>query len=177
MGAKQEARHHAEIAAATAKGPEQVRVIRFTGRYKAAVGEHDVGLDETVAGEAILPSEISMSAAERQAGDAGSGDDAERHGLAEQMSGVIDFARRAARTDPDCPAFRIDVDTFHCRQVNDQAVIHAAEARPVVAAAADGDAQALVAAKIHRRDDIGGIGAAHDEPRAFVDHGVIEFAG
>ena len=118
-----------------------------------------------------------MSAAERQAGNAGGGDDTERHGLAEQMSGVIDFTRRAAGTDPDRPVFRIDPDSFHGRQINDQTVFHAAEARAVMATAADGNAQALVAAKIHRRNDIGDIGAAHDEPRPLVDHGVIEFAG
>ena len=47
---------------------------------------------------------------------------------------------------------------------------------PVVAAAADRDQQALLAPEVHGRDDVGDVGAARDEPRALVDHAVVELA-
>ena len=34
----------------------------------------------------------------------------------------------------------------------------------------------VVAAEIHRGDDVGDIGAARDQQRPLVDHGVVEFA-
>src|ERR1019366_6845005 len=154
MGTKKEARHHAEIATATPQGPKQIRVVCFTGCYKAAIGEHDVGLDKTVAGESILPSEISMSTAKRQARDTGGGDDAERYCLTEQMSSVIDFTSRATWTDPDRSVFRVDADTFHGRQIKDQTVFHATKPRSVMTTAADSDAQLLVACKIHGSNNI-----------------------
>ena len=53
---------------------------------------------------------------------------------------------------------------------------HAAEAGAVVAAAADGEEQAVVAAEVHRRDDVGDVDAARDQPRPLVDHAVVERA-
>ena len=45
-----------------------------------------------------------------------------------------------------------------------------------MAAPANGDRELVVAAEIHRRDDIADIRASSDEQRAFVDHGVVEFS-
>jgi hypothetical protein len=49
-----------------------------------------------------------------------------------------------------------------------------AQARSVVAAAADGNQELVVAAEIHRRDHISDIGAARDGQRPLVDHAVVE---
>ena len=144
---EQEARHHAEIAAAAAQRPEQIGILRLARRDEAAVGQHDVGLEQVVDGEAVLARQIAGAAAERQAGDAGGRDDAERHGQPEGVGGVVDVARRAARLDAHRPVRRIDAHALHHRQIDDQAVVAAAEAGAVVAAAADRDQQALLAAK------------------------------
>src|SRR5207253_4284370 len=52
--------------------------------------------------------------------------------------------------------------------------VHAAEAGPVVSAAADRDVEPLLAAEVDRDDDVVPVGAASDQRRAFVDHGVVE---
>ena len=99
MGLEQEAGHHAEIAAAAAQRPEEVRVLLLARGDEAAVGEHDVGLEQIVDGQAVFARQVARAAAERQSGDAGRRDDAEGHRQAESVSGVIDVARGAARVD------------------------------------------------------------------------------
>ena len=62
------------------------------------------------------------------------------------------------------------------RQVDDEAVVAAAEPGTVVAAAADGEQQALLAGEVHGGDDVGRVDRARDEARALVDHAVVERA-
>jgi hypothetical protein len=62
----------------------------------------------------------------------------------------------------------------HGRQVDHQAIIDAAEARAVVAAAADCDGELVLAAEIDRVDDIPDIGTAGNHQRMLVDHAVVE---
>ena len=83
---EQEAGDDAEIAAAAAQRPEQVGVLLLAGGDEAAVGEHDIGLEQIVDGQAIFARQIAVPAAQRQAGDAGGGNDARRHGQPEGMA-------------------------------------------------------------------------------------------
>ena len=92
------------------------------------------------------------------------------------MRGVVDVAGGAAGLHPDGPRRRVDADPAHRRQVDHQAVVDATEPGAVVAAAADGDGQAVLAPEVHRRDDVGDVGAAGDQPRPEVDHAVVERA-
>ena len=87
--------------------------------------------------------EVPGAAAERESGDAGGRDDAEGNRQAEGVRGVIDVARRAAGIDAHGAVRGIHAHALHHRQVDDQAVVAAAEARAVVAAAADREQQAL----------------------------------
>ena len=89
---------------------------------------------------------------------------------------MIDVAGRATRAHSHRLLLGVDPHALHRRQVDDQAVIDAAETRTIVAAAANGDRELVVAAEIDGRDDIADIRASSDEQRAFVDHGVVEFS-
>ena len=151
-------------------------VLRLGSGDETAVGQHHVGLDEIIDGESVLAAEIAVTAAQRQPGDAGGRDDPERHGLTEGLGRVIDVAGRAARAHSHRPVLGIDPHALHRRQVDDQAVIDAAKTRTIVAAAANGDRELVVAAEIHRRDDISDVRASGDEQRPLVDHGVVEFS-
>ena len=51
------------------KRPQEVTVLAFAGGHEAAVGQHHVGLDEVVAGQAILARKVAVPAAKGQAGD------------------------------------------------------------------------------------------------------------
>ena len=117
-----------------------------------------------------------MPAAQRQAGDARGRYDASRDGQAEGMGGVVDVALRATRANPGSPGLGVNAHTFHRRQVDNQAVVHATKAGPVVAAAPDGDGEAVVAPEIDRGDHVGNVGAAGNGQRPLVDHAVVERA-
>ena len=112
-----------------------------------------------------------------EARNAGGRDDAKGHGQSERVGGVIDVARRAASIDPNGSACRIYAHAFHHREVDHQSVVATAKAGAIVAAAADRDQQALVAAEVHRGDDVGDVHAARDQARPLVDHAVVKSAG
>ena len=46
-----------------------------------------------------------------------------------------------------------------------------------MAASTDGDKQTLVAAEVHRGDDIGDVHAARNQARPLVDHAVVKSTG
>jgi hypothetical protein len=124
-----------------------------------------------------LPStEVTVTAAERETGHTGGRNDAEGHSLSERLRRVVYVARGAARADPHGPIPRVDPNAFHCRQVDDQAVVDAAETGTVVTAATNGERELIVAAEVHCRYDVGDVGASSNGERPFVDHGVVELS-
>jgi hypothetical protein len=176
MGSEQEAGHDAEVSAPAPQSPQQVRILGFGSRDHAAIGENHVCLEQAVDGETVLAAEVAVSAAQRQARDAGRRDDPEGHRLTEGLGSVIDVASRAARAHSHRRLLGVDSHALHRRQVDDQAVIDAAETRTIVAAPANGDRELVLAAEIHGRDDIADIRTSSDEQRPLVDHGVVKFA-
>ena len=92
------------------------------------------------------------------------------------MGRVIDVTLGAAGASPCRPGSGIDTHPLHRRQVNDYPIVDTSKPRPVVASAADGDEEVVVAPEIHRRDHIGHVGTAGNNARPLVDHTVIERA-
>ena len=74
-------------------------------------------------------------------------------------------AQRGAALDAGGARRRIDADTVHLRQIEDQPIVAGAQAGAVVPAAADGEEQALLAGEVHRRDHVGDIRRADDQRR------------
>jgi hypothetical protein len=66
----------AEVPAPAADGPEQLGVLSLAGPYDAAVGQHDLGRDEVVAGQAVPGRGPAVSAADGEAAQPGGGDPA-----------------------------------------------------------------------------------------------------
>ena len=96
MQLEQEARDDAEVAAAAAQRPQQVGVLLLAGGDEAAIGKHDIGLEQIVDGQAVFARQVAMPAAQRQARNAGGRNDARRDGQTEGMGSVVDVALRAA---------------------------------------------------------------------------------
>ena len=109
------------------------------GGHDRAVGQHDLGLDEAVDAEPELTGQVAEAAAERQAGDAGGGEDAGRDGEAERVRGVVDVAQQGAPLHADETLVRVDVDRTHVAEVDDQGVGPDAQPGGVVSSAADGE--------------------------------------
>ena len=63
------------------------------------------------------------------------------------------------------------------REVDDEAAVADGVAGDVVAAAADRHEQLVLAGEGDRGDDVGAPGAAGDQGRAAIDHGIEDLAG
>src|SRR6185369_10389265 len=81
----------------------------------------------------------------------------------EALSRMVEVCLSAARLSPHRLGDRIDSDPFHRRKVNHHSMITDAESSAVVAPAANGDRQALLAREIYCRPHVGHIGAADDD--------------
>ena len=161
-----------EIAAAAAQRPEQVGVVLPARVQQAAVGCDHVRREQVVDAEAVARAQPADAARQRQAGDAGVGDQAAGRREAEGLGVAVDVAPGGAALDPGAAPFGVDPHGAHERQVEHQPAIAHGVARDVVAAAADGHRQAMLAGEADGVDDVGDAAAAHDGVRAAIDHRV-----
>jgi len=143
----------------------------------AAVGQDHVDFEEVVDSEAVAAREVTDSAAQREASDTSRGDEPARHRQPEGVGGVIDVTPHGAAGDPGRAIPRIDPDSCHRRQIEDEPAVARPETRPVVRAAAHGERQPVLPGEADARDDVRGIPAFCDQRRAAVDHRVVDLAG
>ena len=162
----------AEVAAATAQGPEQIGMLVGADAQHLSLGGHQFEGHDIVAGEAVFPCEPADTAAERQACNAGLRDHARRHRQTENVRLAIQFAEQHARLDAGAACCGIDVNALHAGQVDDDAAVAQGAAAHVVTTAAYRDEQSVFAREAHRGDDVRQSRASGDEPRTLVDAGV-----
>src|SRR5579872_1891251 len=124
-----------------------------------------------------MAGEVAEAAAEGNATDPRGGDDPAGEGKAEGVGGMIDVAQCAAGFHPGCLCLRVDVNAFHLREVDHEAVVAATETCAVVAAAADRGQETGFAGETERLDDIRDVCAAGDQGGMFVDHAVVLLTG
>ncbi len=106
----------AEVAAAAAQRPEQLRVLVLAGVQVLAVGGHDVGADEVVAGQAALADQPADAAAEREPGDAGGRHQSPGDRQPERLRLGVDVAPQAAGLRRDRAPVRVDADPRSSRR-------------------------------------------------------------
>ncbi len=99
MQPEPEGRDDAEIAAAAADRPEQVRVLLRARMHDRAVGRHQLGREQVVDRQPVLARDPAEAAAERQPGDPGRRVDARRHGEPVELRLAVDIAERRAGID------------------------------------------------------------------------------
>jgi hypothetical protein len=174
MGPERELGDDAEVAAAAADRPEEVRVLVGARRHRASVCEHHLRGKQVVDRQPVPPREVAVPAAERQPADAGRGDDPGRHGKIVRLRRCVDLAPDAATTDPYGAGLRIDRDRLHRREVDHDPVVDAAEAAPVVASAVHRERLIVLAREADRRRDVARVRAERKHRRTAVDHGVEE---
>ena len=88
----------------------------------------------------------------------------------------VDLAPGAAAAHANGARLRVDLDALQRREVDDDAVVARPQAGAVVAAAADGQEQVVVAGERDRLRDVGRARALRDQRRPLVDHGVVDLA-
>ena len=165
---------HAEVAAAAAEGPEQVRFLGRARPHLAAVGQHDLRREQVVDGQSVRPRQMTESTTEGQAADTGGGEDAARGGEPVGAGGGVHLAPGAAATDPYGPECGIHLDRVECREVDDQSVVAGAETATVVTAAAHGEQHTVLARGVDAGDHVGHGVHLDDEGGGLVDHGVVD---
>jgi hypothetical protein len=92
------------------------------------------------------------------------------------MRSVIDITLCATGFRSNRTRNGIDADPSEPTEIYHQTVIATSQARTVVSAAANRNEQMVISAKVHGSNDVRYIGAARDEPRTLVDHGVVQHA-
>ena len=150
MRLEQKRRHHAEVSAAAANGPEQIAILVGAGHDKGSVGQDDVGRQQIIDGQAVLPRQVSHAAAEGQAADAGGRDDSGRHGEPEGMRGMVNVAPGATAAYAHGPCRRIDVNVLDGGEIDDQAVVANSQTSGVVAAAPNRNPEILLPGRTER---------------------------
>ena len=174
--AERELRDDAEVAAAAADRPVEVRVLVGARADALAAREHHLGREQVVDRQPALAGQVPEAAAEGQAADAGGRDDPARGREAVLVGGGVDLAPGAAAADADGAGLRVDLDRLHRREVDHDPVVDGAEAAAVVAAAADRQRQVVLGGEADRPGDVVGVRAAGDQRRAAVDHRVVDGA-
>ena len=162
----------AEVAAAAAEPPEQVRVLGLVDMQPAAVGGDQLERLHVVAREPEPAREPAHATAERQPADAGVGDVARGRGQPVLHRGAIERAEQRPALHPRTPALGIDADAAHRREVDHQAALRNAQPEHAVPSAAHADLEIALAAEMDRLGDLVRVRAAHDRPRPAVDHRV-----
>ncbi len=169
MQAELEVRHDAEVAAAAADGPVEVRVLVGIRVQQAAVGGHDVHALHVVERKAEAPREPAEAAAEREAADAGVRDRAAGRDEALRHRLMVDLAEEAAAIDVGALRFRVDAHAAKAGQVDLHAFLAGGLAGGAVPAALDREQEVAIAREAHRAHDVRDAGRLHDEGRVHVD--------
>ena len=170
--AQLEARDDAEVAAAAAVRPQQIRILVLAGEHLLAVGGDELDAGEVVAGEPVLAFDPAGAAAEREAGDARRRDPAARRREAVLLRAPVQLAPQHAGADADRAAASVDLDRVEQPDVDHHAVVDERHAGDAVPAGADGHRQPAVARVGERERDIVGARAPGDQRGPFVDHRV-----
>ena len=121
-----------EVSAAAAQAPEEVGVLGLARLDELAPGGDEVDGEELVDRQPVLSMEPAEAAAERQAGDAGVGDDPARRRQPERLGLAVELAPEHAGLDPRRARLRVDADPLHRPQVDDDAAVADREARIAV---------------------------------------------
>ena len=171
-----EARHDADVAAATADRPEQVGVALLVDGQDPAVGGHDLGRDQVVDRHAVLAGEEADAATGRQAADADAGRVTERDGEAVLGRGRGHLAGRQAGLGPGQAPIWIDQEALHRGEVEDDAALRRAVTRQAVAAAPDRELETRLGREEHGPRDVGGVRRLDDDRRDAVEPAVVDLA-
>ena len=102
---------HAEVAAAAAQRPEQVRVLLGAGPQHLTCGSDDPGGQQVVARQPVLRGEPAEPAAQGQPAYAGVADRAAGGGQAMSLGGRVQLRQRCPAADPGGPPTGMDITT------------------------------------------------------------------
>ena len=137
-----------------------------------AVGADHVGRDEVVAGEPARPHQPADAAAEREARDAGGGDEPASGCESERLRLVVELGPGEAALGLRGSRGGVHPDALHAGEVDHDPSVAGGEAGEAVLASANRHEQVLAACEFHRLADVRHSRAANDRRRVLVDRAV-----
>ena len=164
----------AEVAAAPAQGPEEVRMGFLGDVQHLAVRGHQLDGEQVVDGEAVDAVQPAEPAAERESGDSRRRDDSARGRQPVQRGLLVELAPRDASLCSHGLRGRIDVDALHLGEVDHQTAFCDGSAGHAVPAAAYGDLQPRLAREGDRVHDVCRAAAPRDQRGTLVDQAVVD---
>ena len=63
MRTEQKRRHHTEVAASSPQRPEKIRILVHAGRNQAPIRQYDIGREQIVDRQPVLPRQVTDAAA------------------------------------------------------------------------------------------------------------------
>ena len=150
-----EAGDGAEVPAAAAQRPEQLRVLPRRDAQDFRVGGDDLCGEQVVAAQPEHAVQPADPAAQRDAAHADRGHVGTGHGQARRLGGLVHHAPGRAAADGGHAPVWVDSHRGHRGQVEHQCAVGDGPAGVIVPAAADADRQPQVGGEPDRRLDIG----------------------
>ena len=172
MEPEREVDDDAEVATAASERPEQVAVLALARAHDVTGRRHDGRADQIVERQPVETDEMADAAAEGQTGDAGVAEGAARRGEPVAQARRIEILPERAAATGCRPLFRIDRDTAHQPQVDDERTVAHAVPGNAVAAAAYSDRQLVLDGVGDRGHDVVHVERPHDQLGPPVDHPV-----
>jgi hypothetical protein len=166
--------YDSEVAAASAKRPEQVSMLLGVYPAQRSVSGNDLGLNQVVRCQTAFPQLPSHAAVQRETRVSGFGHDTRRRSETVRKGFAVHIAENGAALDMDKPFFQVYPYGPHLRQVHDHPAIADGVASNVVPSSANRDQDAVFPRKIHAMDHVCCSPALNDQSRPFVDHPVPE---
>ena len=168
-----ERRRDAEVPAAAAQRPEEIRVRRSVDVEDVALCGDELDREQVVRREPVLRHQPAEAAAERVAGDPRPRDRASGDRETVPRGGVVQLAPEHAALGCRSRPGRIDGDRLHPGEVDHHAAVGDGAAGDVVPAAADRDLETSPARERERRNDVVRRPATHDHGGPAVDKAVV----
>ena len=163
METELEGRYDTEVRACAAHGPEQLGLFLLARAHETPVGGDELHGDQVVDRQPERALESPDAAAEREPGNTRVPYGADRADKPVLLGTAIEIDEVGAAIRPSGPRRGVHGRPTHARHVEDHAAVARREAVDAVAAAADGQREALVAREPNRRRDIVDLGRPHDE--------------
>ena len=157
-----EAGHDAEVAAAAADRPEQVRLVLGVDASELSIGRHDLGGEDVVDRQAMEAAEVADATAGGEAADPDRAGvpEAGRETVLDGRGRVLDRGQAGFR--PGGPVRGVDLEALHVLEIDDDAAVDGAVSGCAVTAAANSQLDAVIAREVHDGGDIVGVRHADD---------------
>ena len=167
-----------KFGAGAADAPEELRLLRLARPDRAAVGGHELDGPQVVDRQPEVALQPAHAAAERQAGDSGVADHADRADEAVRLGRDIELAEERAAVRPGDRAASASTVTPRIRDMSMTRPPSVVEwPRRAVAAGADSDLEIVLAPEPDRRRDVRDARRADEERGPPVEHRVPDAAG